>query len=249
MNFYALIIGSEILNKRRVDAHFEFISTELATYGYTLKGSFVIADEPDLIVSTLKYLNSLPESIVFSLGGIGSTPDDYTRQAASDALRDGKLIENIEAKEIIIGELGEQAYPHSINMANLPKNSDIIDNSFNKMPAFSLDNRFFFTPGFPEMSHPMIKNILQKLITKSIKVFRLTLTALCRESELIDTMNKIPLGVECSSLPKIYSDGPRVVLSVASKDELLTNETFERFKIMLDNKQIIYALNDENEIR
>ncbi len=248
MNFYALIIGSEILNQRRVDAHFDFIATELASYGYTLKGSFVIADEPDLIISTLRYLKSLPSSIVFSLGGIGSTPDDYTRQAASDALRDGVLIENQEAKEIIISELGDRAYPHSIGMANLPKNVDLIDNSFNKMPAFSLDNRFFFTPGFPEMSHPMIKNILPKLIKKPLKVFRLTLTALCRESELIETMRTVPSGVECSSLPKIYSDGPRVVLSVASSNELLTNETFERFKTMLDSKKIIYALNDENAI-
>lgn len=248
MNFYALIIGSEILNKRRADAHFEFISTELGKYGYTLKGSFVIADEPDLIVSTLKYLNSLPESIVFSLGGIGSTPDDYTRQAAADALRDGKLIENIEAKDIIIAELGERAYPHAINMANLPKDSDIIDNPFNKMPAFSLDNRFFFTPGFPEMSHQMIVKILKNLIINPLKIYRLTLTALCKESELIDTMRTIPNGVECSSLPKIYSDGSRVVLSVSSYDKLLTENTFEKFTKMLDRKKIIYTLNDENEL-
>ncbi len=248
MNFYALIIGSEILNQRRIDAHFDFLATALTSYGYTLKGSFVIADEPALIVSTLKYLKSLPKSIVFSLGGIGSTPDDYTRQAASDALRDGRLVQNKEASQIIIDQLGEKAYPYAINMANLPKDADIIENPFNKMPAFSLDNRFFFTPGFPEMSHPMIKGILSKLIKKPLAVYRLTLTALCRESELIETMREMPTNVECSSLPKIYSDGPRVVLSVASNNKELTIEAFRQFTTMLDNKKIIYGLNDENAI-
>lgn len=247
MNFYTLIIGSEILNRRRVDAHFDFVSNELIKYGYTLKGSFVIADEPDLIVSTLAYLKSISNSIVFSFGGIGSTPDDHTRQAAANALRDGELTENKEARNIIIEQLGERAFPHAINMAMLPKNSDIIDNPFNKMPAFSIDKRFYFTPGFPEMSHPMIETILKTTITNPIKIYRLSLTAFCRESELIETMKEMPSDVECSSLPKIYSDGSRVVLSVASKNKELAEKSFSKFTTMLDNKKIIYGLADEND--
>ena len=32
MNFYAIIIGTEILNGRREDKHFEFVKNELAKY-------------------------------------------------------------------------------------------------------------------------------------------------------------------------------------------------------------------------
>ncbi len=247
MDFYALIIGTEILNRRRNDKHFEFLSRKLAKYGYTLKGSLTIADEPNLIVSTLNWLHSLPNSIVFSFGGIGSTPDDYTRQAAADALSDGKLYQHKAAKDIIISALGDKAYPHAIKMANLPCEANIIENPFNQMPAFSMFGRFFFLPGFPEMSHPMILDILGKLDIVHRKIYRHTLTALCKESVLIETMESLPKDIECSSLPKIYSDGPRVILSVASDDETKAKNAFEMFTRLLDEKNIPYALQDEHE--
>ncbi|KIM04294.1 MAG: molybdopterin-binding protein [Sulfurovum sp. AS07-7] len=247
MDFYALIIGTEILNKRREDKHFEFLSSELAKYGHTLKASLVIYDEPNLIVSTLKWLNSLPNSIIFCFGGIGSTPDDHTRQAAATALRDGVLYINEEAKKIIVDTLRDKAYPYAINMANLPKDCMLLENHFNKIPAFSLDNKFFFMPGFPEMSHQMVLDILPKLNIKKRKVYRHTLTALCKESELIHIMETMPKNVEMSSLPKIYSDGPRVTISVASSDKISAIENFKKFTDELQKKEIIYTLNDEKE--
>lgn len=245
MDFYALIIGTEILNRRREDKHFDFLSTELEKYGHTLKGSFVIYDDPKLIVSTLLWLDSLPNAKVFCFGGIGSTPDDYTRQAAATALRDGKLYQHETAKKIILDTLGDKAYPHAINMSYLPKNSDIIENKFNNMPAFGIDDRFFFMPGFPEMSHQMVLDILPKLNIEKRKIHRHTLTALCKESELIEVMNTMPDNVELSSLPKIYSDGPRVTLSVASIDKEAADASFDKFIKYLKNKDIIYALRDE----
>lgn len=245
MEFYALIIGTEILNKRREDKHFKFLSSELAKYGHTLKASLVIYDDPNLIVSTLRWLDSLPKAKVFCFGGIGSTPDDYTRQAAATALRDGTLYVHEEAKKIILDALGERAYPHAINMANLPKDSQIIENHFNKMPAFSIDGRFFFMPGFPEMSHQMVLDILPKLNIAKRKIYRHTLTALCKESELIPIMQILPNNIELSSLPKIYSDGPRVALSISSENKEDANFYFNKFTKYLDNNDIKYALEDK----
>ncbi|MBD3808712.1 MAG: competence/damage-inducible protein A [Epsilonproteobacteria bacterium] len=247
MDFYALIIGTEILNKRREDKHFKFLSSELAKYGHTLKASLVIYDDPDLITSTLNWLNSLPNAVIFCFGGIGSTPDDYTRQAAATALRDGILYINEEAKKIIVDTLGKRAYPYAINMANLPKDCKLLENHFNKMPGFSLDDKFFFMPGFPEMSHQMVLDILSKLDIKKRKVYRHTLTAMCRESDLIPIMETMPRNVEMSSLPKLYSDGPRVTISVASTDKSAALENFKKFTDELQKKEIIYALNDEKE--
>jgi molybdopterin-biosynthesis enzyme MoeA-like protein len=245
MRFFALIIGTEILNDRREDKHLPFLKKELKKYGYTLDGVFFITDKSELIINTITLVASIKDSILLSFGGIGSTPDDLTRESVAIALRDGNLYEHKEAKEIIINTLGKKAYPYAINMAQLPQKSDIIDNPFNKMPAFSLDNRFFFMPGFPEMSHPMSKKILTSLIKKSKKTFRYTLTALCRESEIIEIMREVPNDVECSSLPKIHSDGPRVVLSVSSENEQNAKDTFTLFIAHLDKNNIIYSLCDE----
>ncbi|WP_434658831.1 molybdopterin-binding protein [Sulfurimonas sp. NW9] len=80
MNFYAVIIGTEILNGRRVDKHFEFLKNELAKYGHELCASFVIKDDVRLMKRTYKMIRDDKEAVMFSFGGIGSTPDDLTRE-------------------------------------------------------------------------------------------------------------------------------------------------------------------------
>jgi len=243
--FFTLIIGTEILNRRRTDAHFNFVTKALAQKGYKLSGSFIIEDDPALIVQTIKFIASQPNPVLFSFGGIGSTPDDYTRKCAAIALKDGQLPIHEEAKEIIAEKLGEAAYPHAIRMAELPKGAQLLENPVNKMPAFYLDERYFFMPGFPEMSHPMVNSILDKLIPDTKKYYRHTLTALCKESELIEVMEKMPKEVEFSSLPKLYSDGWRVSISVASYDEDLARTAFQMYADTLEKKNIVYALVDE----
>ncbi|MEA3418150.1 MAG: molybdopterin-binding protein [Campylobacterota bacterium] len=243
---FALIIGTEILNRRRTDKHFDFITNTLENHGRKLTGSFIIEDDPALIVQTLKFLSSQPNSIIFSFGGIGSTPDDHTRKCAAIALRDGYLYTHKEAKTIIEEKLGKDAYPHPIGMAELPKGAQLINNPFNRMPAFSLDDRYFFMPGFPEMSHPMATEILNKLFSERKTYHRYTLTALCKENELIEVMRNMPKGVEFSSLPKHYIDGWRVSISVASHDDILSRKAFQMYIDELDRKNIPYALTDES---
>jgi molybdopterin-biosynthesis enzyme MoeA-like protein len=244
-NFFILIIGTEILNRRRVDAHFDFVTKALMQKGYKLSGSFIIEDDPALIVQTIKFIASQPNPLLFSFGGIGSTPDDYTRKCASIALRDGELPVHKEAKEIIENKLGKSAYPHAIKMAELPKGANLLDNPVNKMPAFCLDERYYFMPGFPEMSHPMVDEILKKLIPNTKTYYRHTLTAICKESELIEVMEKMSNEVEFSSLPKLYSDGWRVSMSVASYNEELALKSFNMYIDLLKRKNIYYSLEDK----
>lgn len=243
--FFALIIGTEILNRRRTDAHFDFLTQTLADKGYTLTGSFIIEDNPELIVKTITFIASQENAVLFSFGGIGSTPDDHTRLCAARALSDGKLYTHEEAKKIIVEKLGQDAYPHSVVMAELPKNADLLDNPVNKMPAFSLEKKYYFMPGFPEMSHPMVLEILRKLVPGKKAIFRYTFTAHCKENEFIELMNKMPKNVEYSSLPKLYSDGWRVTISIASEDEGLAKKCFALYVEILERKNIVYAFVDK----
>jgi len=243
--FFALIIGTEILNGRREDAHFAFVSKVLSDKGLKLSGSFIIEDDPALIVQTIKFIASQSNPILFSFGGIGSTPDDYTRKCSAIALRDGKMYLHEEAKKIIEDKLKEDAYPHPIKMAELPKGAKLLDNPVNKMPAFSLDERFYFMPGFPEMSHPMVEDILEKLVPDVKKYYRYTLTALCKENELIEVMENMPKDVEFSSLPKIYNNGWSVSISVASYNNELALKAFNMYIDTLKNKNISYTMQDK----
>ena len=243
--FFVLIIGTEILNRRRKDAHFDFVTQALANKGHKLTGSFIIEDDPALIVQTIKFIASQSNPVLFSFGGIGSTPDDYTRKCVAIALKDGQLPIHEEAKKIIEDKLGENAYPHPIKMAELQKGAKLLHNPVNKTPAFSLDERYYFMPGFPEMSHPMVNEILEKLIPNKKEQYRYTLTALCKENIFIEVMEKMPKEVEFSSLPKLYNDGWKVTISVASDNEKAAKEAFALYIEILEKKKIIYALVDE----
>ena len=243
--FYALIIGTEILNRRREDKHFDFLSKALEKKGFVLSGSFIINDDPDFIVQTIQFIASQKNAILFSFGGIGSTPDDYTRQCASIALSDGLLPQHQEAKAIIEKKLGKNAYPHAINMANLPKNSKLLYNPINQMPAFSLEEKYFFVPGFPEMSHPMLEKVIDKIVPQRV-LYRKSLTANCKESELIEVMKQMPKSVEFSSLPKLLENGWQVTISVASLDEKEMKSAFKCYTDDLTSKAINYTLTDEN---
>lgn len=244
--FFALIIGTEILNRRRLDKHFEFVTKALAQKGHALCGSFIIEDDPALITQTIKFIASQENPVLFSFGGIGSTPDDYTRKCAAIALRDGKLITHEKAREIIVNTLGENAYPYSVRMAELPKGATLLENPINNMPAFALDERYYFMPGFPQMSHPMVEKILTTLIPNKRTYYRHTLTAECKENVFIEVMEKMPKDVEFSSLPKLYTDGWKVSISVASTNEKLAFESFQKYVKVLETKKIAYSLHDES---
>ncbi len=239
--FFALIIGTEILNGRREDKHFNFIRDILLERGFHFSGSFTIEDNPKLIVDTIKFISSIPNSVIFSFGGIGSTPDDHTRISAAKALKDGKLYRHSQAEKIIKEKLGDRAYPYPIRMADLPKDAKLLENPVNKMPAFYLDDRFFFMPGFPQMSHPMVEWALDNIFGGSAKkALRKTLLADCRESELIDIMEKLPKDVELSSLPKLTDESFKVSISLSSYNKDSLEKSYSMFIKRLKEKNIKY---------
>ncbi|WP_419764378.1 MAG: competence/damage-inducible protein A [Arcobacter sp.] len=244
-NFYSVIIGTELLNGRRSDAHFSFLNKELLKRGWTHKASFVIEDDTDLMKNIFRLIKADENSVMFCFGGIGATPDDYTRQIAAEVFTDGQTQYHEKAKDLIINQFGDEAYPHRIEMSHLPINAKLLKNVVNNVPGFYLENRFFFTPGFPSMSQSMIIEALDKhYVQNKIKKFRLTLTAVCGEGELINIMKKIPEGVDLSSLPKFVNNQRRVVLSLSSEDEKKLEESFFMFTSYLDKEKIEYELKD-----
>ncbi|BCD67984.1 molybdopterin-binding protein [Nitratiruptor sp. YY09-18] len=219
-NFYAVIIGSEILGGRREDKHFAFLRDELLKRGFRLKGSFIIEDDPELMVRTFTLIKDDPHSVMFSFGGIGATPDDYTRKVAAQVFGDGKLVLHEEAKRRIVEQFAEAAYPHRINMAMLPKGAKLLDNPINNVPGFYLQDRFFFVPGFPQMAHPMVLQALEMFYPESLeRRVRKTLCVEASENDLMDLMQKIPNTLEFSSLPAMKDGKYYDVLSLAGNEQ------------------------------
>ncbi|WP_417324774.1 competence/damage-inducible protein A [Halarcobacter sp.] len=249
-NFYSVIIGTELLNGRRKDAHFAFLNEQLLKRGWTHKASFVIEDDTKLMENIYNLIKADENSVMFSYGGIGATPDDYTRQIAAKVFRDGEMEYHEKAQELIINQFGDESYPHRIEMGNLPINAKLLKNVVNNVAGFYLDDRFFFTPGFPSMSQAMVIEALDKHYSKNDLVkYRKTLTAFCGENDLISLMKELPREIELSSLPKIIDDKRQVVLSLSSLEQTLLDNSFQEFIDFCEEKNIKYILEDTNKIK
>jgi molybdopterin-biosynthesis enzyme MoeA-like protein len=241
-HFYAVIIGSEILNGRRIDKHFSFLRDALLSRGHVLYASLTIKDDPILIRNAFELIKNDPDSVMFSFGGIGSTPDDLTRQIAADVFGDGHLCSHEKFRADIVERFGDEAFPHRIHMADLPKNAGLLHNVINNMSGFYLDERYFFMPGFPEMSHPMAEAALERFYPAAAAVYRKTLIAQTSENTLIDVMNQLPPEVDFSSLPMLRDGRASVEISVASPDEREAYRSLQLFVDALESKKIDYIL-------
>ncbi|MEA1893557.1 MAG: molybdopterin-binding protein [Campylobacterota bacterium] len=246
MNFYALIIATEILNARREDKHFKFVRDELQKYGYELFASFILKDDVKLITNCLKMIQKDKDAILFSFGGIGSTPDDLTREIVSKVFTSKPLIRHKIFEKDIIEKFGENAYPHRIHMSDLPQDAELIFNPINNMSGFSLKKRFFFVPGFPVMAHPMISSVIKELCSIHVDKFRLTLLAQTSENTLITQMKLIPPHVELSSLPIFKDNRPSVELSLSGFNKEEVKKYFDIFIKELKNKNIFYDIISQN---
>ena len=247
VNFYSVIIGTELLNGRRNDAHFSFLNKELLSRGWEQKASFVIEDDTALMKDIFTLIKNDKNSVMFCFGGIGATPDDYTRKIAGEIFTDSKMQFHEEAKNNIINQFKQEAYPHRIDMSYLPLNAKLLKNVVNNVSGFYLEDRFFFTPGFPSMSQSMVIEALDKLYPKSKAKYRRVLTADCGENDLIDIMNKIPSSLELSSLPKILDNKKKVVISLSSYTKEEVEKSFYLFIEYLEKTNIKFILKDINK--
>lgn len=239
-HFYSIIIGSELLNGRRVDKHFAFINNELTSRGLLHVANFVINDNPLLIQNCFNTILNDPNSVLFCFGGIGSTPDDLTRHIASDVFTGQPLSLHVKAKELIEKQFGAQAYPHRITMAMLPPDAKLLHNVINNVPGFQLFNRFFFTPGFPSMSWPMVKEALDTFYPSQTKVFSLSFVVESPENDLIEIMEALPKELSFSSLPHFEGEKRCVEIYLAHHNEALVRkwDIFFRNKALALGKKI-----------
>jgi len=206
-NFGIYIIGDEILSGKRQDAHLTKSISLLKARGLSLAWANYLGDIPKQITASLK-ASMARGDIVFSFGGIGATPDDFTRVCAAEAA--GVSIErHVGAVAEIEARFGEAAYPKRVLMADFPKGAELVPNPVNRVAGFSI-NQHYFLPGFPEMAHPMMEWVLDThyshLFNNKPVIEAAILVMDAGESQLLDLMNQIVRNhpeTKLFSLPKL----------------------------------------------
>ncbi|MGE4294429.1 MAG: competence/damage-inducible protein A [Campylobacterales bacterium] len=241
MRFYAVVIGTELLNGRRHDSHVPFLTQTLNARDWELAGVFTIADKPGLIEAVYELVSRDEEAVMFSFGGIGATPDDYTRQCAANVFTGGRLEVHSEGLALLESRFGEVS-PMRREMVNFPIGAQLLQNPVNNIPGFFLFKRFFFVPGFPEMAHPMVCEALDRFYPLGERKFRLTLTAQTGEGDLVALMRRLPESIELSSLPETHGGRRRTVISLSGYDQKTVQQGFEFFQAGLKAQGVAYEI-------
>ena len=160
-HFGLFIFGDEILSGKRQDRHFAQVKSILGARGLALSWVSYLGDDRERCVQAMQQ-SFASGDVVFSCGGIGSTPDDHTRQAAAQALG-VPLALHPQAESLIrerAADTGQPATPERLQMGEFPVGANIIPNPYNKIPGFSIQEHYF-VPGFPVMAWPMIEWVLE----------------------------------------------------------------------------------------
>ena len=218
-----IIIGDEILSGKRQDKHLSKTIATLKARGLDLAYARYIGDEPERIVATLKETMAT-DHLVFSFGGIGATPDDYTRQCAAAALGVA-LHAHPDAVASMMAKPNFEMTPNRLKMAEFPVGSTIIPNPYNQIAAFSCSDHHFL-PGFPEMAWPMMEWVLETKYSYLFNVVAFSEEIIviheAGESNLIDAMERIVAGfpnTKLSSLPQHLAAGRIIELSIRGDPE------------------------------
>lgn len=213
-----IIVGDEILSGRRQDKHLSHIISLLDKRDLALDWCRIIGDDIEQQVSMYKDTFA-GEHIVFSTGGIGATPDDLTREAASQA-SGFELDYHPEGLSIVEARFGDEINDDRRRLVQFPRNSRLIPNPINNIPGFSVYDHHF-VPGFPQMAWPMIEWVLDTLYPslQANKKTELAVTVNALEGQimqLMKTVNHKFENVSAFSLPKIVQqeDKKELVLGV-----------------------------------
>ena len=220
IGFGLIIVGSEILDGRVSDRHLASTSALLRERRLDLRYAQILPDDPEVIETQLRWAMDRGEPF-FCCGGIGSTPDDYTRGCAARAAG-VPLAYHPRGVAILKQRFGAQATPARLRMVEFPQGADLIPNPINQVPGFRIGNGHFL-PGFPEMAHPMTAWVLDTWYAPGVeKIARALRLPGAREADLVDLMEAFIAAhpdVTFSSLPAFTATGTEVKLGISGARE------------------------------
>lgn len=212
----AIIIGDEIMRGKRQDKHFARMVDIMAVRGLHLDWVQYLGDDRVRLIEALRRTLAA-DDVVFSFGGIGVTPDDHTRQAATAAAGVALQLHSEAEREIRArcAETGQEVTPARLELGTFPAGSRIIPNPVNRIPGFSYRHHHF-VPGFPQMAWPMVEWVLDTHYREHFhRVAEAEFSLIVwdgLEGQLLDLMQRIESdfpGVKVFSLPSLGSDTVR----------------------------------------
>lgn len=144
-----LVVGSEVLSAKVVDANGPYLVKRLRDLGVELTALHVVPDRVDAIVETLLAARRRADWVLTS-GGVGPTHDDLTVPAVARAL--GVELRRDERMAQVLREMHARHHPGAefpevaLRMANLPEGTELLGDP--EFPTLVV-SRVVMLPGVP----------------------------------------------------------------------------------------------------
>src|ERR1700744_871577 len=129
MNCEIIAIGSELLTPFRQDTNSLYITERLNELGVTIAFKTIVGDRRKDLANAI-YVAMGRSDIVITMGGLGPTEDDLTREAWADALgiklkRDGDLVGQLYARA---AQRRWQLTANNLKQADLLDGAQVLEN-------------------------------------------------------------------------------------------------------------------------
>ena len=249
-------VGTELLLGQTVDTNAAYLAKSLSSLGITVYRRTTVGDNLPRLVTALKAAFA-ENDIVITIGGLGPTMDDLTRDGIAEALGD-----TLERDEEIVANLtqfflarGVTPTENNFRQAYVPRHGRALKNPHGTAPGlyFHKDGKVAFAlPGPPNEFIPMVENEVAPIIhamtgdTATIQSRVLRIIGM-GESLVEDTVKDLMLSTNPTVAPyaKVGEVHLRVTAKAATKSEAddLINARVEELKQRLG--EVIYAENDE----
>ncbi len=222
MDFTVIAIGDELLKGYTVDTNSAWIARVLTDRGHSIRRIVVVGDSSEEIVEELNRMRRISDWVIVT-GGLGTTPDDITREAVARAL--GKdLMENDEARRSV-----KRRYRVDDRVIRkvtfLPDGAEVIENDVGMAPGFIVDN-VIVMPGVPEEMKNIFEKVVKRFGREQYAVE--TIETERREAEITPVLEKIVKkypDISIGSYPGRSDDGRwRVVLRITGRNVDMVKE-------------------------
>ena len=153
-------VGTELLLGQIVDTNAAYLSQILPEFGINLHYRMTVGDNETRLAEALELALSRSD-IVFTIGGLGPTQDDLTKETVARVVGDEMIVheESAQALRDFFGRMGVEMPESNLKQAMIPRRGKVFSNPNGTAPgaAFETDSKVVIVlPGPPREFIPMV---------------------------------------------------------------------------------------------
>ena len=165
-----IAVGSELLTPDRLDTNSLFLTEELNRLGIEVVRKTVVGDDRSQLRDAFREALGRVELVV-SIGGLGPTADDLTRETVAELLgrklhREESILRGIEAR---FRRLGRQMPEVNVRQAMVPEGATVLENKRGTAPGLWLETDGHIVLLLPGPPHELKGMFSEQVITRLAK--------------------------------------------------------------------------------